>query len=396
MIKNTNFYEVKGTKFGKKKTIQIEAYSLENAEIEAYGQLDTIITVKKTGSHRSIFNRGMNIEERNIFLNTLATLSAALNMDVALKEMINHFKGPIKNACSLLFKKIESGKMPDEAIEEIGDPHFPSTVVAMIKAGMSAGNMSNAFREAAEFEEEMLRIKKESGNNMYFSIAGFIFAAFVILVSRYWFVPYMKSGDMKTLMEAVDFGFTDLLTDWTTYSMLFMVFLFMFLIFLSSIGKRVFPLLADSIILKIPLYKHLVLAKKNYITVYQLGKLLEKGVPVRNALLRTVENMERGRMKRDFENALENLSTGKIWSDALTSFSPMDKSAIRASNDQFKIARTLKELAIQYKINYKKIVTSVNIALFFISIVYLSIAILILFLYTTLPVFEMIKGSGFQ
>ena len=393
MKKKQSFFKVTGKRFNKRKVIEVEAESIQEAEVEALNQLDSVITVKKSGSSQSFFERGMNIEERNTFLHTIATLSASLSMDVALKEMINHFKGTIKKAASLLLRKIESGKEPDTALEEIGEPHFPSTVVAMIKAGMSAGNMSDAFREAAEFEQEMLKIKKESGHGVLFSMLGFLFAAFVILVTQFWFVPYMMEGDMAFLMKNVDLSWVDPIAWSTTISMLVLVILFFILIFIATVGKKIFPIIADNIILKIPLYKDLVLAKKNYIVVFQLGRLLEKGVPVRNALSRTVENMDKGKMKKDFENALDNLNSGKQWSDALTTFSAMDKAALRASNDQFKAARTLKELSEQYKASYRKIVGAVNIAFFFIAIVYLSLAILILFLYTTLPIFDLINNG---
>lgn len=390
-----NFYTVRGL-LGKKRVVkEIEALTLDEAEIIALGDMDTILSVKKVNSGTSIFKSGMSISERNVFLHTLATLSSSLNLDIALKEMIDHFGGNIKDASSQLLKKIEMGKEPEQALEEIGEPHFPNNVIAMIRASMAAGSMSNAFREAAEFESEMKKIKKESGGNIYKAIGAFVFAAAVILVSQFWFVPWMMEGDMASLMENTDLTATDKLSWSTTGSMLVLVFFASIMFFISTVGKRIHPLVADAIILKIPFFKHLVLAKRNYITVYQLSTLLDKGVQIKTALLRSIENTEPGILKNDFENALTNLNEGKTWSDALTSFSSMDKAALRASDDQEKMARTLFELSLQYKNSYKKTVEGLNIIMFVVAITYLSLAILILFLYTTLPVFTMIQG-GFE
>lgn len=392
-LNKPNRYKVRGISGNRKRDIEVEAFGLDEAEIVALKDLETILTIKKVNNQKSIFKPGMSISERNIFLHTLATLSSSLNLDIALKEMQNHFSGNIKDAASLLLKKISLGKEPEQAFEEIGEPHFPNNVIAMIKASMAAGSMSNALREAAEFEAEMKRIKKDSGGNIYKAIGAFVFSAFVILVSQFWFVPWMMSGDMASLMENTDLSTTNLLSWSTTISMLVLVFIGGILMFISTIGKRVAPLLADGIILKIPFFKELVLAKRNYITVYQLSTLLGKGVQIKTALIRSIENADQGILRKDFEDALLNLNEGRAWSDALSSFSSMDKAALKASDDQEKMAKTLHELSIQYKNSYKKTVEGLNIFMFIIALLYLSLAILILFLYTTLPVFTMIQGG---
>ena len=390
---SANFYKVRGIIGNKKRDLEVEAFGLEEAEIVALKDLDTILSVKKVNKTKSIFKKGMSVAERNIFLHTLATLASSLNLDIALNEMKAHFGGNIKDAASLLLKKIEIGKEPEQAIEEIGEPHFPNNVVAMIKASMAAGSMTNALREAAEFEMEMKRVRKESGGNIFKAIGAFLFSAAVILVSQFWFVPWMMEGDMASLMENTDLTATDKLAWSTTGSMLFLIAIASFMFFLSTFGKRFFPMLADNIILRIPFFKDLVLAKRNYITVYQLSTLLGKGVQIKTALIRSIENTDAGVLRNDFENALQNLNEGKSWSDALSSFSSMDKAALRASDDQEKMAKTLYELSLQYKNSYKKTVEGVNVFMFIIAITYLSLAILILFLYTTLPVFTMIQGG---
>lgn len=376
-----------------RKTIEVEADSLEDAEFVALGKADTVISIVKK-SDFSFFDTGMTFEERTTFLNTLATLCAALPIHEALQLMMNNFNGRIKKVCSLLKQKVESGTEPDLAIEQIGSPDFPSTTVAMIRAGMSAGDMGGSLRESAEFEMEMGRLEKDSKKGIGLQMAGFVFAAITILASKYLFVPYIFKEYMADILKNVDIGWVDTFTNVVTYSMILLILIFSFLTLLSTVGRKIDPSNADKLISKIPIYKDLILAKSNFITIYQLSKLMEKGVPLRTCLIRTTENMKKSKLKEDFTQAIINLGDGVNWVDALETFNPMDKAALSAATDSKKSARILKELSIQYKYKYKSVIEKISGLLYFLVMFYLILATIILFAYTTLPVLQSI-GNGF-
>ena len=83
-------------------------------------------------------------------------------MNDALFIMQQNFSGNIQKVCAKLSRLLATNE-PQDAIEKIGQPNFPPPVIAMIKAGASAGSLPDALRDAADFEQEMTTIKKESG-----------------------------------------------------------------------------------------------------------------------------------------------------------------------------------------------------------------------------------------
>ena len=102
-----------------------------------------------------------------------------------------------------------------------------------------------------------------------------------------------------------------------------------------------------------------------------------------------------GKLKSNLQAAINNLNEGKEWSDAMETFSPMDRAGLRASTDATKISRTLKDLSLQYKNTYQRAVGRVATTLFFIGMFYLGVAALLLFAYTTIPVLDGL-GNGLQ
>lgn len=370
---------------GKKETFELECDSRKTAEYEGLRRGTQIISIKEK-SNFELIQVGMTPEERNTFLYTLATLSSAISMNEALFLMQQNFSGNIKKVCSKLSRLIAFHE-PQDAIEIIGPPHFPTSVIAMIKAGASAGSLTDALREAADFEQEMIAIKKESGKGMVQAIVSFILAVIVVFGVMFGVVPWMETAPMFKAMK-VDITWLHPFGYSTLWSMMFFFVLFMFFALLGTLGRVISPNFSDDLILKIPMYRDLVLSKNNFVTIYQLSRLIDKGIPLKVSLVKTTENTGKGRLRSDLEGAIERLNKGTEWSEALTTFSPMDKAALRASTDAKKISRTLRDLSIQYKNTYKLVVERVATTLFFIGFLYLGVAALLLFAYTTIPVLD--------
>ena len=377
---------------GKKEGFEIEAETQKQAEYEGLRK-GTIISIKKK-SDFELWETGMTPPERNTFLYTLATLTGALSMNDALFIMQQNFGGNIQKVCAKLSRLLATNE-PQDAIEKIGSPNFPPPVIAMIKAGASAGSIPDALREAADFEAEMVNIKKESGKGMYQAVGAFVLAAAVIFVVMFKVMPWMMESPLLQAMN-VDISWLDPFGNAALYSMLVLFSLFSFFTLLGLF--RNIPAIsntADSLILKVPVYKDLVLSKMNYVTIYQLSRLIEKGIPLKVALSKTTENTQAGKLKSNLTSAIDNLNQGKEWSEAMETFSPMDRAGLRASTDATKISRTLKDLSLQYKNTYQRAVGRVATTLFFVGMIYLGIAALLLFAYTTIPVLDGL-GNGLQ
>lgn len=387
-----SFYKIViKTPNGKKENFEIEADTQKQAEYEALRR-GTIVSIKKKSDFQ-LWETGMTPPERNTFLYTLATLGGALSMNEALFIMQQNFSGEIKKVCAKLNRLLATNE-PPEAIEKIGMPNFPSSVVAMIKAGASAGSLPDALREAADFEQDMIAIQKESGKGMLQAVGAFMLAAIVVFIVMFYVKPWMDESPLLKSMN-VDTAWLDPFGNATLYSMGFFFTIFISFTLLGTAGRAIAADLADSLIVKIPLYKDLVLAKMNFVTIYQLSRLIEKGIPLKVALQKTTENTNPGKLKSNLDAAIDNLNNGKEWSDAMETFSPMDRAGLRASTDAIKISRTLRDLSTQYKNTYKMAVERVATTLFFIGMLYLGVAALLLFAYTTMPVLEGL-GNGMQ
>lgn len=391
------FYKAYIKKGLDKRVIEFQADTPEEAEYIALEQGDFIIKLtKKKETNFFSLQSFLTNEERVTFLNTLATLSAALPLSEALGLIFNQFGGNIKRVASRLKQKLEIGVETEDAFAQVGYRDFPPTTVAMLKAGLSAGDMTSAFRETADFEREMHKIEKDSRKGIGLQISGFLFACFVILASRFWFVPYVYEEHLSSIIKNFDLTPINTFTDIVIVTVFFFLFFMFGLYFLRIFGRTINAVYTDKIISKVPLYRDLVLSKFNYITIYQLSKLIDKNIPLDISLKRTTENMPKGKLKNDFKEALKNLQEGRNWVEACSTFNEMDRAALTAAAniDNDKTARILKELSYDYKMKYKSVIKVMNSFFYWLTITYLSLAIVILFLYTSLPALSAIS-TGF-
>lgn len=378
---------------GKKLKLKIEADNIESANFELLEKgYDVIVSIKKGESFFSFEDEGMTRKERSIFLNTLATLSVSMSIDRALNIMIKNYNGRIKSVCLKLNDYIKKGTSLEESIELIGGNNFPTIVSAMIKAGMQTGSLSTALRDTAEFENELYMTEKEAKKGLLLQILMFVFSMLLIFGCQYWFVPYVLEEYLFKLFKGVDISWIDRFANMVTSSMFFIVSIAGALIFVNSFVRGINAVLADKIIEKIPFYNKLILSKKRFVYIYQLSRMINRGIPLEVSLQHTISNMEKGKLKADFEKAIVKISQGGEWVEELTSFSEIDRAALSSATDKTKTAAILNELSLNNKINYKDQREFFSKLIYAISIIYTALATLILFFYTTMPMLDGINN----
>lgn len=379
---------------GKIEVLNVQASDEANAKSIARRK-GAVITIKK-GSSKAWFEIPLLAEERQMLLHRLASMLASkLGTSEALDVIRTSFGGSIRKIANQMLIHMETGADIVEAIEKIGPPHFPTTTIALIKAGAKGGETWKALRDAAEFEVEMERVRKGGGQGVWGGIAGFIIAAIVTIVSKFYVAAEVMETDFfKMAADSVDLSFINLMSNLVGYSMLFFFTIFMFLFLLGSVGRWAFPTQADSIILKIPFYKDLVLARSNYIVLYGLAVMINSGVSMEQSLGLAASNTRKGSLKDDLERAIDAIRKGKPWAQMMHTFHATDRAALSVSADKEQIANTLNALSYQYREDYKRVVGSFGPSMQLLAALYLVLAAGILFGYTMLPMLQA-AANGF-
>lgn len=367
---------------------EIEAKDLAQAKMIAQRK-GTLMNVKK-GKGNSIFDPKLTPVERQVFLQRFATmLRSKVGASAALDVIRTSFTGTIKRTAAKMLKYMEAGDDVMAAIEKIGPPNFPETMIALIKAGSRSGEIWRALLDAVEFEREMMRVKKSSGAGIWPGVIGFVSAAGITLGTKFYFAPKMMESDFfKTTQDKMDLSLIDLMTNVTGYSMLFLTIIFLILLFLSSVGKQIMPSLSDKIIMKIPFYKDLILARNNYTVLYGLSLLVKSGVSMEHSLQLSANTAPKGSLKDDLIRAVNAVKKGQPWSNAMLTLHPTDKAALAISESKEQIANTLDALAFQYRENYARVVGSFGPTLQLVAAVFLVLSGGILFGYTILPILQ--------
>lgn len=308
----------------------------------------TVLSIQRD---RSIVLGGLNYSERQIFLTRLsAMLESGVGAAESLRIIHKSFTGRIKKISHEMLYKVEGGTDVPTAISEIGSPDFPPTFVALLKAGAQGGSTHEAINEALEFDRDMKVVKSESSKGLMQAVFTFLMAGAMIAGSVFWMMPMvMNSGIAQMAKDGISIEWVVTLANAAGYFMGFLTLVMLILVLISFVGKRVSPQLADAIILKIPVYKDLVLAQKNYISFYGMSLLVKVGVQMEMALALTAESAEKGALRDDFIRARDAVRAGREWAVVMNTLHPTDRAALAAAMDREQVNRSLMAIARQYK-----------------------------------------------
>lgn len=364
------------------KKIDIQARNEEEAKATV-SRMGKVVTFKKKFNFD--LKRGLTPGERQIFFNRLSSmLSSRVGTSEALTLMRDTFSGKIQEVSGRLLTAVEGGDDLSAAIERIGYPDFPEATTALIKAGARTGESGRALKDAAEFEYQLHNIRKNASKGLITGVGSFILAGVVTVISTLYIGPkIMESPLIKMANVDIDWmTTTGYVTGYIIGILLFIGFLFWLL---GSVGRQVAPVMADSLILKIPYYKDLVLAKNNFIVLYGLALLIKSGVRTEEALRLSAEGSPRGALKRDLLAAMTAVKSGKSWPNVMATLHPTDKAALMCATDREQIAHTLDTLANQYRELYGQRLASFVPIINMVAALFMAIAGGLLFGESILP-----------
>jgi len=376
----------------KRGVIEREIDAIDAADARLKGNRDgAVVSVKKI---RNFSFGGLSLSERQIFFTRLgAMLASGVGSGDALKILRDTFSGKVKQISTELLMKIEAGSDLPSAIESIGSPHFPETTVALIKAGSQGGATHTAIKEASKFEREMAQIRKGSSKGLIGAFIMFLLSVVFIVAAVFWMMPKVMESDMMRLAgDDVDIDWVVNLTSYIGYSMAVILVVVLLLGFLGTIGKKLMPAFADRIILRIPIYKDLMLSQKNYISFYGMSLLVGVGVRMEAALALTYEATRPGALKEDFLLARQAVRNGRPWAMAMKTIHDTDRAALSASQDRTQVAAALQAIADQYRDIYADRISLFVPLMQGIGSAFMLLAGIIMFGVTILPMMQMMTG----
>ncbi len=384
-------YRVKVSTRSGPKDLVINAASEASARLQA-GRSGTVLRVTKT--RKPLFRVALSEADRQILLTRLsAMLASRVGVAEALRLLRDTFGGKISKTSGDLLHYVEANGGLPEAMQQIGPPDFPDSLTALVRAGARAGNTATALSDAVSFEQQIREVKKTASKGLMGAIFGFLTAVATILFSSFYFGPeVLASGLISDNSKSVHVGWIFTVGDWTGYFAIGLIILTIPLFLLATVGRQIAPVNADRWILRIPFYREIVLARGNFITLYGLAMLVKSGVNQSDALLLAQDTASKGALRNDLKLAYTEVKAGRPWAKVMHTLHPTDKAALLSALDNEQVARTLMNLANQYKEIYAQRLNTFVPALTLLSALLLTIAGGILFGEVILPMLQASNG----
>lgn len=374
---------------------EIDARDGREAEMKAAAR-GAVISVKRSrGLHLST----LSYNERQTFLSQLSAMMASrVSATDALKLLRDTFSGRIRFVAGELLLKVGSGSTVTEAIAALGGRDFPGTTVAMIQAGANSGDTAQALRDAMDFEQHLRKIRKESSRGVWGAIFVFLISIVFVIATLLLGVPtIMNNPLMKMTGGAENFQSSIEVAYGTGYVMVGVLAVLVGMFMLATVGRSVAPSIAESIIMRIPIYKDLVLAKGQYIAFYGLSLLVGAGMRMDSALELLAQTTQGGLLKADFMRARDAVGRGQPWQTGMTTLRATDRAALGASLDRTQTVMTLKAVALSFRDTYAQRVAVLTPVLQTLAVIGLLVAGLIILGLTVLPMLTMsasVMGLG--
>lgn len=376
--------------------ITVEAESIEKASRIASSK-GKLLTIKKELFFKKWFEVKMDKAEQQVFLQRLsAMISSKVSATKALTIMSENFIGPIRKASIRMLGMVESGMTIGQAMEVLGSRYFNNQVIALVMAGEKSGSTGIALKTAARFQAEMERVKNGASLEILKGIGGLIIGGGAIVFIRHVFAPILleldlvqKNWDMVSEQIIHWKGISDISI--IVFSLIMLLIVTVSL--LSSVGRLVIPNHADKIVMKIPVVKSIVLAKKYYASLYGLSLLISSGMTIRNALKISAESSEKGQLKGDYEAAYNAIQKGKPWAQQMYSLHPTDKAALSMVQDRAQTVETLNDISEQYKAIYISQVAITAPVIQLIAVVFMALCGAIMFGLTIAPILQLSAGG---
>ncbi len=380
-------FEVRLIAAGKARSLTVDAADADAARAMVSGR-GRILAVRRRPAWR--LGRGLGHNERHIlFIRLAAMLDSKVGLAEALRRIAAAFDGRIRRVAERMADAVETGDDLPGAMERLpGD--FPATVVALVRAGGHGAGTSDALRNAAGFESDLLAPSRDFRIGLWVSAGHALLGAVTMIVTAHGLSPWMMGTDLfRDARHQVDVGWVQAASDVTTALVLLFLLAMGLIGAVATLGRRLAPAAADRLLLALPAYRHVALGLTHYVTFHKLALLVGSGVGMDKALALAADTADRGVLAEELRGAARAVVQGRSWAEVLRSVHPTDRASLAAAESRAEVARTLHALALQHRDLYLLNVRMAQPVLRGIAVAFLGMAGLVLFGLTILPILQL-------
>jgi general secretion pathway protein F/type IV pilus assembly protein PilC len=359
-------------KNGKKQKGIIEADNIKTAKSQLKNLV--ILDIKPYKSFSVDFSFSKNVS-KNELSKLFLTLGLYLKSSIPLVNAIKLTKNQLDNAKLIRFldfveKEIKEGKSFFSAIESQKIISIPSYIVNSIKVGEESGKLSVVLIEMSKFlkDEDRLYSKTEQALIYpFFIIFVAIFMIFFMLTTVVPKIVKVFENLNQKLPSITEFVINSGNFLKENYIVIIFIFVLTFIIFILSYKKIYkFRFFIDSLLLRLPVINKIIISKELGRFSYLVYILTSSGVNYITAINLATNTIENEKIKKIFQNALNEVIEGKKLSISLAKAGfDFDKSflqAIALAEETSEVSEILKNISeIYFEENQDRINTILSL-----------------------------------
>ncbi len=320
-------------KNGKKIKGKIEAASIDEAKIKLSNYY--ITEIKPAISFNFSFGKVKKSEIAKIFHTIGLYLKASIPLKKAIKLSINQTHNPkMIKFLNYLENEINAGKSLSSAVESQKIIKLPEYIIHSINVAENSGKLDVVLIELANVLKEEEKISSKTTQALIYPSFIMIMSFILLIVMLTTIVPKITKifeNLHKKLPSSTQLIIN--ISDFVKHNYILIIGIFIGIIVIFKIlysKNKKFRLLIDSILLKIPVVKNLIISKELSRFSYMAFTLINSGVNYINAINLATNTISNLKIKNYFQKALKDVIEGKKLSTALKKADFFDKSFIES------------------------------------------------------------------
>ena len=390
-------------KNGKIKTGSFDAYNIEQAKNYLVNEGNNVISiqpVKKSSLdlNLSIF-APIKIGELSFALTQISTyLKAGMSLVDAFRILAKQSTKPnIKKIYDLIVYDLLSGESLSTAFEH--QPKvFPKLLTNMVRSAELTGDLPAILDDMADYYTSIDKTKKELKSAMTYPTIVLIMAvAVIVFVLRYIVPQYVEMfsswSDNLPKITLMTISFSNFLQEYLLQIIIIIIMILLLYLYWFKNVKS-FRYLMQSIYLKIPVVKNIIMYSEVSMFSKTFASLLNHGVFITDSMDVLIKVSDNEIYKKIIEKTVKNLNRGGKISEAFKDNPHIPVVAyemIVTGESTGQLGTMMEKVADYYQNLYRNSINQVKTLLEPILIVFLTFTVGIIIISIIVPMFEMYK-----